>query len=172
MNIFKWVVAGRRGIDKEGSVILLPNIHELPTSHVMNNLINGVRKQSNRNLLHYQLILKVMLTNSSIDNIVNKSLLTQEVDNQTNNIKEEISKIQLPEKDFSICEEYDQLLNTDTGNSFIKISQSTMKKNRKRANKIKYSDGFEDLYEEYSSYKPSLKNIINLINSLRVVIII
>ena len=33
--------AGRRGIDKEGLVILLPNLGELPNVHVMNNLING-----------------------------------------------------------------------------------------------------------------------------------
>ena len=160
--------AGRRGIDKEGSVILLPNIHELPTSHVMNNLINGSSQTIQSKFTpDYQLILKVMLTNSSIDNIVNKSLLTQEVDNQTNNIKEEISKIQLPEKDFGICEEYDQLLNTDTGNSFIKISQSTMKKNRKRANKIKYSDGFEDLYKEYESYKPVIEKYNKLNKQLK-----
>ena len=160
--------AGRRGIDKEGSVILLPNIHELPTSHVMNNLINGNSQTIQSKFTpDYQLILKVMLTNSSIDNIVNKSLLTQEVDNQTENIKKQLSEITLPDKDFNICEEYDSLLNTNTGDSMIKISQSVIKKNRKRANKIKYSEGFEDLYKEYSTYKPIIEKYNKLQNQLK-----
>lgn len=160
--------AGRRGIDKEGSVILLPNIHELPTSHIMNNLINGSSQTIQSKFTpDYQLVLKVMLTNSSIDNIVNKSLLTQEVDNQTENIKKELSEIKLPEKDFSLCEEYDSLLNTDTGDSFIKISQSTMKKNRKKANKIKYSEGFQELYNEFSQFKPTFEKYNKLQHQLK-----
>ena len=160
--------AGRRGIDKEGSVILLPNIHELPTSHIMNNLINGSSQTIQSKFTpDYQLVLKVMLTNSSIDNIVNKSLLTQEVDNQTENIKKELSEIKLPEKDFSLCEEYDSLLNTDTGDSFIKISQSTMKKNRKKANKIKYSEGFQELYNEFAQFKPTIEKYNKLQHQLK-----
>lgn len=160
--------AGRRGIDKEGTVILLPNIHDLPNSHIMTGLINGSSQTiRSKFTADYQLILKVMLTNSSIDNIVNKSLLTQEVDSQISELNNELSKIIIPDTDFSKCKEYENLLNTKPVNDMIKIPQSTIKKNRKAANKIKYSEGFEQLYNEYTKLKPLFEKYEKLNKQLK-----
>ena len=160
--------AGRRGIDKEGTVILLPNIHDLPNTHIMNGLINGNSQTIQSKFTpDYQLLLKVMLTNSSIDNIINKSLVTKEVDSQTLNINKELTEIILPTKDFSICEEYEQLNNQNQCDGLIKISQSVLKKNRKRANKIKYQDGFQELYNEYLKVKPIIEKYTKLQNQLK-----
>jgi len=159
--------AGRRGIDKVGTVILLPNLQALPNNHIMNNLINGnsqtIRSRFN---INYKLLLKVMLNGSSLDGIVNKSLLHTEVYNETNVLQDELDKINLPCADFSLCETYDTLINP-TLDGFIKQSQSTLKKNRKQAAKIKYSEGFEELYKKYEQYKPILSKKISLENKLR-----
>ena len=160
--------AGRRGIDKEGTVILLPNIHDLPNTHVMNNLITGSSQTiQSKFTADYQLILKVMLTNSSIDNIINKSLLNKEVDNQTEVLKKELSELVLSEKDYSKCIEYETLIDTSSQSGLFKVSQSVMKKNRKAASKIKYSEGFEELYKEYSGYKPIIEKHKKLTNKLK-----
>lgn len=149
--------AGRRGIDKEGLVILLPNLQALPNTHTMNNLINGNSQIiQSKFTADYKLVLKIMLNNTSVDNIVHNSLLHTEITNQSECLKKELNSIQIPETDFSLCEEYDQLIAAPT-NGFIKIPQSQMKKNRKRASKIKYSEGFEDLYKLYNSHKGAIE---------------
>jgi superfamily II RNA helicase len=158
--------AGRRGIDKVGTVILLPNLQTLPNNHVMNNLINGSSQTiKSKFSANYKLLLKVMLTGSSIDNIVNKSLLNTEVIDEATALIKEISEITIPDTDFSLCEQYDTLVNPVV-EGFIKISQSVMKKNRKQAAKLKYSDGFEDLYKHFMEYKPLIHKKLALQSKL------
>ena len=158
--------AGRRGIDKVGTVILLPNLQTLPNNHVMNNLINGSSQTiKSKFSANYKLLLKVMLTGSSIDNIVNKSLLNTEVIDEATALIKEISEITIPDTDFSLCEQYDTLVNPIV-EGFIKISQSVMKKNRKQAAKLKYSDGFEDLYKHFMEYKPLIHKKLALQSKL------
>lgn len=149
--------AGRRGIDKEGMVILLPNLQELPNTHTMNNLITGHSQTiQSKFTADYQLILKVMLNNSSIDNIIQSSLLNTEITNHSKCIADELGTIVIPDIDFSLCKEYDELI-APPKNGLFKIPQSTVKKNRKRASKIKYSEGFEDAYKTYMNYKSSIE---------------
>jgi superfamily II RNA helicase len=154
--------AGRRGIDTEGIVILLPNLNELPNIHTMNNLINGSSQTiQSKFTADYKLILKTMLTNNSIDNIVKASLLNTEIDTQQKVLTKELNELVLPDIDFSLCEEYASLINPPS-NQFIKIPQSVIKKNRKKASKIKYSEGFENKYNEYLKYKPIFEKQENI----------
>ncbi len=149
--------AGRRGIDKVGTVILLPNVKELPNNHVMNNLINGSSQTiRSKFTINYKLILKVMLKNSSLDNITNKSLLSIEVESESGSLKDELHDIKLPDTDFTLCKQYEDLTSIKI-DGFIKPSQSTLKKNKKQAAKIKNTEGFKDLYEDYLKHKPIIK---------------
>ena len=149
--------AGRRGIDTEGLVILLPNLNQLPNIHTMDNLINGNSQTiQSKFTADYKLIIKALLTNNSINNIVKGSLLNSELDIQKEILNNELNDIKIPDTNFDKCIEYESLIEPPT-NSFIKVSQSVIKKRRKTANKIKYSDGFEELYNDYLKYKPLFK---------------
>ena len=158
--------AGRRGIDKEGLVILLPNLGELPNVHVMNNLINGSSQTiQSKFTADYKLLLKTIITGNEVNNLVKSSLLNNEIIKQKDIMQTEINEMILPDKDYSICIEYEQLTKAPS-NSLIKIPQSQIKKNRKKANKIKYSDGFQELYEEYIQVKPNITKYNKLKNDL------
>ena len=148
--------AGRRGIDKEGFVILLPNLQELPKIHVMNNLINGNSQTIQSKFTpDYKLILKIMMNNTDISNIVSKSLLQNEIEHQNGILNKELNNIKIPNMDFSKFIEYDNLLFkiNNNGSNMIKIPQSQIKKYRKQVNRIKYSDGFQENYNIYLANK-------------------
>ncbi len=149
--------AGRRGIDTEGLVILLPNLNQLPNIHTMDNLINGNSQTiQSKFTADYKLIIKALLTNNSINNIVKGSLLNSELNIQKELLNKELNDIKIPDTNFDKCIEYESLIELPA-NSFIKVSQSVIKKRRKAASKIKYSDGFEELYNDYLKYKPLFK---------------
>ena len=158
--------AGRRGIDKEGLVILLPNLGELPNVHVMNNLINGSSQTiQSKFTADYKLLLKTIITGNEVNNLVKSSLLNNEITKQKASMQSEINEITLCDKDYSLCIEYEKLIQP-SNDPFIKITQSVVKKNRKRASKIKYSNGFEDLYKEYLQVKPQFEKYNKLKNDL------
>lgn len=158
--------AGRRGIDKEGLVILLPNLGELPNVHVMNNLINGSSQTiQSKFTADYKLLLKTIITGNEVNNLVKSSLLNNEITKQKDSMQSEINEITLCDKDYSLCIEYEKLIQP-SNDPFIKIPQSVVKKNRKRASKIKYSNGFEDLYKEYLQVKPQFEKYNKLKNDL------
>lgn len=158
--------AGRRGIDKEGLVILLPNLGELPNVHVMNNLINGSSQTiQSKFTADYKLLLKTIITGNEVNNLVKSSLLNSEIIKQKDSMQTEINEITLSDKDYSLCIEYEELIKPPN-DPFIKIPQSVVKKNRKKASKIKYSDGFEELYKEYLQVKPDIEKYNKLKNDL------
>jgi len=160
--------AGRRGIDKEGLVILLPNLGELPNVHVMNNLINGSSQTiQSKFTADYKLLLKTIITGNEVNNLVTSSLLNNEIVKQRDSMQKEINEFTLPDKDYSRCIEYEELTKVPS-NSFIKIPQSVIKKNRKKASKIKYSDGFEELYKEFLQVKPYIEKYNKLKNALNI----
>lgn len=148
--------AGRRGLDKLGLVILMPNIHDLPSTNQMYNLICGNSQTIQSKFTpEYQLILKIMLNNTSVDNIINNSLLNKEILSEKSYIENEIDKISIPNNDFSDYIEYDQLLNP-VQNSYIKQSKNTIKKNKQLALEISSREYFDKGYKEYLIFKDSL----------------
>jgi len=148
--------AGRRGLDKQGLVILLPNVHDLPSQNQMYNLICGNSQTIQSKFTpNYQLVLKMIINNSSVDNIINNSLLNKEVLKEKSFIEDEISKIDIPTRDFSDYIKYEELTNKDS-KGIIKFSKSMIKKNRELANEISQKDGFENGYKEYLKFKDSI----------------
>ena len=70
--------AGRRGIDKSGLVILLPNLGFLPKTFVMKNLLLGksqiMRSKFNPN---YKLVLKTIINKTNIEEVIDSSLINK-----------------------------------------------------------------------------------------------
>lgn len=154
--------AGRRGIDTQGTVILLTNTDYLPPQNQMYNLICG-NSQSVRSKFNsdYQLILKV-ISNGTGMHIFNHSLLSNEIDKDINLIEQQIKKIDLPNKNFDECIEYDKLQNTTDG--LIKLTKSQIKENKKKAIDISNQSNFNEKYKEYMTYKKSINEKEQLSN--------
>lgn len=149
--------AGRRGIDDVGYVILLANTQELPSISQIDNLINGhSQKIQSKFTPDYKLILKVILDNITIGSILDNSLLHTEISKEVVLLKDRLEDVNIPDIDFSICHEYDNLVYPKT-DGFIKLKNSVIKKNKKLANTIKHSGGFSALYEIYKSHKDDIE---------------
>ena len=159
--------AGRRGMDSEGIVILMPNLYELPTVNVMKTIMTGKNQTlQSRFIPNFQFLLKLILTgNKQILIFVKNSLLNKEIVNSSNLIESELNKITIPEFDYEDCIEYERLSNFNA-NSFIRIPQKIIKKNKKKAYKIRNTDGFEDKYNKYLSGKKIMEKKVSLTNEL------
>ena len=99
--------AGRRGIDKSGLVILLPNINHLPSIHTMKSLLFGKSQYLESKFTpNYQIILKSIINGNDIGEIINKSLVSKEVNEEAN--KElELSALDAPDLDL-MAQEYEK----------------------------------------------------------------
>ena len=159
--------AGRRGMDTEGYSILLPNLYDLPSSSEITELLTGKNQiLYSRFVPNFQFILKLILTgNNQIMSFIKSSLLNKEIVEEEVYINEEINKLQIPQKDYSKCIEYDSLMDPNM-DSFIKLSQKTIKKNKKLADKIKNGVNFKSLYEDYTVDKDTIQYKDTLIASL------
>jgi superfamily II RNA helicase len=159
--------AGRRGIDKEGLVILLPNIHMLPTINIMKNLIQGepqtIVSKFNPN---YKLILKTILNKKSITEMVDSSLLKKEIKSEVITLEKELKKINLPRENFEDCLEYDDLLNPPQI-GVISVSRKTLKKNKKIAEKMWRDNAFRKKYEIYKKHKSKMSKFKEINNRIK-----
>ena len=159
--------AGRRGMDTEGYSILLPNLYDLPSSSEIAELLTGKNQVLYSQFVpNFQFILKLILTgNNQIMSFIKNSLLNKEIVEEETFINEEINRLQIPQKDYSKCIEYDSLMDPNM-DSFIKLSQKTIKKNKKLADKIKNETDFKSLYENYTVDKETIEYKDTLIASL------
>lgn len=98
--------AGRRGIDDKGMVILLPNLYtrdEVPTN-VLDSILTGApqRLESKFNI-HANLLLRLIsVGNFNFKNFINKSMLTDNIENYEKEINIMIAKLKetLPKNPF------------------------------------------------------------------------
>jgi superfamily II RNA helicase len=143
--------AGRRGMDNEGIAIIIPNLYDLPKPSEMFNIMNGnnqiITSRFNPN---FQFLLKIILTgNKQIMKFINQSLLNEEIKQQHTLLEEQINNIDIPEFDFTECIKYHNLIHINKNNPYIKISQKTLKKNKKIANTMLSKNGFKEKYNEF-----------------------
>ena len=96
---------------------------------------------------------------------IKSSLLNKEIVEEETFINDEINRLQISQKDYSKCIEYDNLMDPNM-DSFIKLSQKTIKKNKKLADKVKSESGFKSLYEDYILDKQAIEYKDTLISSL------
>ena len=159
--------AGRRGLDKQGLVILLPNIHELPSQNQMYNLLCGNSQTIQSKFTpEYQLILKLMLNGTQVDNIISNSLLNKEIVQEESYLRDEIRKIDIPDRDYEMFFRYEELTNNNN-NGYIKLSKSQLKKNKEEALRISNSEDFKRGYSEFSMYKDSIIRKNDLLSRLK-----
>lgn len=152
--------AGRRGIDTLGTIIVLPygvpkDPVSIPPNQITRNLICGSpQRLTSKFAPDYQFILKMILMDISIDNLIEKSLYHRELLHEITELKNEMNKLarfKHTELDFSICIEYDKCIATNNGG--IQLNQTTIKNNKKRANEIREIEGFTDLWTKYKEWK-------------------
>lgn len=172
--------AGRRGLDKEGLVILLPSKNGIPEVNQMKNLICGssqsIQSKFNPN---YHLILKTLLNGNSLEDIVKGSLLFKETNNHTLLLDNELNELRsiIPKLDYTECIEYDKLIkpnkgtdNNDTFGEYFKsskLSGGTLKKNLKRVNEITSNPNWNELYTIYNQNKDNICRLKQIEDELK-----
>ena len=153
--------AGRRGIDKSGLVILLPNINHLPSIHTMKSLLFGKSQYLESKFTpNYQIILKSIINDNDIGEIIEKSLVSKEVKEDKQSKELELSKINAPNLDLSEILEYEKI---KTGNyGLIKPSKKQQKANRKRVMELEYNKEFMRKYKNYLQFKSTIQRKTDL----------
>ena len=153
--------AGRRGLDKKGTVIHLNNMFELPTSSEYKNMLCGLSQTIvSKFQINFNLILNLLANNEpDFDNFVNKSMMNVSIESEKKNIIQHIltleerhtKKKELLEfcrTPISILKEYAQLLDG------LKLSS------RKRVKKILKS--IKSYKDQHKFIDEEVKQIIKL----------
>ena len=158
--------AGRRGLDKFGDVIILPNMWRRdydPPGQSLETMMTGESQIITSKFdLNYQFLLKVILTESSkLSGFIQSTLLNTQYVHRKNFIQGQIDKLlnevisKIPPSDYpdSLFDEYYYLLNPQESFSFggfiVKKSKKTMKKCQKKIKSFKQKPGFINQYNNY-----------------------
>ena len=156
--------SGRRGMDPIGNVILIPNLYNLPPPPEMREIMSGKNQEiKSRFTPNFKFLLKLILTgNNLIMKFVKNSLLNTEILETNNFIEDKLGQIKLPDMDFTIYQQYHQLLNPKQ-DGFIRFSNRLLKKWKKEAESIrKNTDDFDDNYKFYLQNLKSITKYDNL----------
>jgi len=132
--------AGRRGLDIKGTVIILPfHPRETLDAHSLSSTMCG--KMANivsRFKIDYQLVLKVILSNDTIDHAISlisfseSSLLNQQVHRIINLIKDDIAQL---DRQFSVVSYLREIINDEKSfiARYIAVRNSNAKQNKLRS---------------------------------------
>ena len=179
--------AGRRGLDKNGTVILLPTFN-LPNYHELKNIMTGKSPGINsRFVLSYQFILKSIHNKDlNIENFVNTTLfLTEnrgiilnykyERKNMIEEYNNSINYGKYNELDKCIIDAIAEYINiknklegknkTYNGHFRMVINNKERKKLQKKMNKIKKTDNFDNnlkIVSKHLDYENKINDIENL----------
>lgn len=163
--------AGRRGLDKIGHVILLPQIFtDVPERLEFKNLMIGSPQTiTSKFYVDENLILDSIKQNTydHIEDFVKKTLMSSEMEKQKTYLNRKIEEYQNKLKNFTfknpeIYDEYDNI-NAQL-NDVIQPSNNMRKKLVARLNEIKQTPEFIKEYPLYSSYKDIKKNFDKFTN--------
>ena len=162
--------AGRRGLDKYGNVIILPNdelMENLPLKKMMTGRSPSIVSKFK---LNYQFLLKIMLNEEhELNNFMDKSLLN--VDNKTNieSLKTEQKKLEeknilgLKEEDLKLIKEY-----VKKEEQIKSMRRNAARKQLVTLNKMKSEiRNFDNVYGRYNKYLENIKTIQNIDNSIK-----
>ena len=151
--------AGRRGIDKKGYAILLPNLYNLPDIYTIKNMMNGKNQTiTSKFIPGFSFILRMISTNNNLIQFIKSSLLHRDLDKNNIILQEKIEKIDIPEFNYKKIEKYNKLINPFLPGTNIRYSKKKFKQNKKKAQTIKESmDDFDKKMELYQSYEKLIK---------------
>ena len=146
--------AGRRGLDRTGTVIILPTM-KLPNYSVLKSIMTGKSPGINSKFIpSYQFILKSLHNNNlNVNDFVKTTLSSDENDLIIENEKKKL--IQLKEKhnnpeyseiDIEIKNLFDEYYEKKkkTENQYIKLPKKIQKKYKKRLREIENSDSYKN----------------------------
>jgi superfamily II RNA helicase len=157
--------AGRRGLDKFGSVIILPTM-ELPSENLIKNMLTGKSPMLNSKFkLSYQFVLKTLYgSNFDINNFLSKTLIMNENDKKVLHmygerkiIEDKINNIDIKINDD--IENYEKIMNK-LNDTFFMIKKKDREKLEKEKQKIEAIPNFKELYQKFkelADYNKELK---------------
>ena len=162
--------AGRRGLDKVGTVIMLP-IHDYPEQLTLKNMLVGKPFQIiSKFYFTYSFILKIIDSkNLKLDNFLNISLYNIDNINNLKSYNYDLKQISQQIKDFSLTLDYYKELeiysNHDSiiNDSYIKINNKKLKKMKQEQDKIKSKiDDFDSHYNSFQQYNQLIQKKNNI----------
>lgn len=151
--------AGRRGLDKNGTVIILPTM-DLPEYATLKGVMSGKSPSIKSKFVpSYQFILKALHNNNiSVDKFIETTLYSKE---DSINIKQMEEKLKgIEEKPFpfdennKIVEDVEEYLRLEkkVNNKVIKLNNKDRKKCMKKMKQISSKEGFNEVFEEIKKW--------------------
>lgn len=153
--------AGRRGIDKFGNVILIPNLFDLPDENNIKSIMSGKSQVlTSKFKPNYKIVIKSIINNIDIDNLINSSLINKEILTQISYNNDLVKKIEYPDINIDIINEYYIIKNNNYG--IIKPSKKVLKNNLKKIKDLEKDSNFMKQLQIYHENKEDidLKNKI------------
>lgn len=172
--------AGRRGLDKIGTVIMLP-IHDYPEQLTLKNMLVGKPFQIiSKFYFTYNFILKIIDSkNLKLNDFLNISLYNIDNINNLKSYQYDLTQISQQITDFNLNLDYFKQLefysNNDSiiNDSYIKINNKKLKKIKQEQDKIQSNiDNFDLHYNSFKQYnqliqkKKYIQNNIDYLNSI------
>lgn len=161
--------AGRRGLDKFGTVIILPN-DELMDYPSMKKMMTGKSpKIESKFKLNYQFILKILNNKEQdLDRFIGKSLLSQDDFRTIQSYKSQLEELEsfdagFAPGEYSTIKKYYQAL------KMVENARGNQKrKEQDKANQVKKSiPNFNVLNQKYKKLEQNTKDINNLMGSIK-----
>ena len=153
--------AGRRGLDKFGSVIILPTMELIPQVSLKNMMTGKSPMLNSKFKLSYQFVLKTLCT-TIFD--LGKTLVMNENDKKACNIyleqkelQKNIDGIKISDSDLEILKKYDKI-NNKLNDTFFVIKKKDRDKLEKERKSLEISLNFKDNYQKYMLLQEYSKN--------------
>jgi superfamily II RNA helicase len=161
--------AGRRGLDKFGSVILLPTF-SLPDEINMRNMMTGKSPAlSSKFNLSYQFVLKIMSTpDFDMDNFLSNTLIMSEnkkqlscIENQKIELEENLKSINIDNEYLILMDNYNKICKK-LSDTFFVVKKKDKEKLEKEKKTIEQSQNFTENYKKYNNISNYKKEISSL----------
>jgi superfamily II RNA helicase len=158
--------AGRRGLDKFGSVIILPTM-SLPSELTLKSMMTGKSPMlESKFQLTYQFVLKTLSDNNfDLNKFLDNTLIMNE--NQTkikmfsSEIKNIENKLDFSSDNIDIFKNYDKII-SKLNDTFFVLKKKDREKLEKEKKTIENTNNFQKLYDNYKinrDYQKELDNI-------------
>ena len=165
--------AGRRGLDKFGSVIILPTM-ELSDQITFKNMLTGKSPTLNSKFkLSYQFVLKTLFSSTfDINNFLSKTLVMNENDKMVlslyidkKDIENKVNNVILKEDDLKMMNDYQKIYKKLNDKLFV-VKKKDKDKLVKEMKIFEMKPNFKELYNKYEIYNDYLKELNNINNNI------
>ena len=165
--------AGRRGLDKFGSIIILPSM-ELPEEVSFKNMLTGKSPMLNSKFkLSYQFVLKILDSeNFDIKTFLENTLIMNENDRKSlllysehDQLKKKMDEVIFDETEFKKMESYENIDKRINDKLFV-LKKKDKEKLEKDKKNIENSENFKTIYEKYKLYNCYKKELDTISNNI------